>query len=235
MKRFRFMNRSYTRAMQTCKLRRAGDALPTRRQRSQQRYSQSIMRCSIPAYASIRRSRRNGQCVRCSSTRFHSISADDDFFPSTLPLAMISPLGRDDETLAPEFDPIAAGRRFVADAIRRRDVTTIRDRVAALHRFPRGMLRRAVFFFLAPDASRSRSDKTKSPRRATRSGAPLPDTIGPSKRRRRFSRARLPALKTEIARREIKLLVDKSGSSGMCILRYFPRSFPSASMIAAVL
>src|ERR1700674_46160 len=57
--------------------------------------------------------------------------------------------GRHYKTLAPELDPVAAGGSFVTDAIHRGDVTTVRDRVTALHRFPRGILRRPVFFFLA--------------------------------------------------------------------------------------
>ena len=56
---------------------------------------------------------------------------------------------RRDETLPPEFDPVAAGGRFMADAIRHRDITTVRDRVTALNRFPGRMLRLAEFFFLA--------------------------------------------------------------------------------------
>src|SRR5947207_4740979 len=53
---------------------------------------------------------------------------------------------RDDEALAPELDPIAAGGRFVANAIDRGDVTAVRNGMAALHRFPGRILGRAVFF-----------------------------------------------------------------------------------------
>ena len=40
------------------------------------------------------------------------------------------------ETLPPEFDPIAAIRRLMADAVRRDDVAPIGDSVPALHGFP---------------------------------------------------------------------------------------------------
>src|SRR3954454_6297202 len=51
------------------------------------------------------------------------------------------------KALAPEFNPIAAGRRFVADAIGRCDVTAVRHRVTALDQLPRRMLRFTEFFF----------------------------------------------------------------------------------------
>ena len=40
------------------------------------------------------------------------------------------------ETLSPEFDPIAAIRRLMTDAVRRDDVAPIGDGVPALHGFP---------------------------------------------------------------------------------------------------
>ena len=110
------------------------------------------------------------------------------------PCARISPLGAHDKTLSPELDAIAAGWRFMADAIYRRDKAAIRDRMTALHRFPGGMLRGAIFLLSRAGASRSRSDKREFLRRATRLSAPLPDTTGPSKRRRRDSRARFAKL-----------------------------------------
>src|SRR4051812_19147592 len=56
---------------------------------------------------------------------------------------------RDDEALAPELDPITAGGRLVPNSIDRGDVTAVRDGMAALHRFPCGILGGAVFFLLA--------------------------------------------------------------------------------------
>src|SRR5438132_731910 len=54
---------------------------------------QSIKRRLISPYASIRRSRRNGQCVRYSLTWSQSISAVTISSRSTEPLATISPSG----------------------------------------------------------------------------------------------------------------------------------------------
>ena len=72
-----------------------------------------------------------------------------DFFPIGASFREDFAARRDDETLSPELDPVAAGWRFVTDTIDRRHVTTIRDRVAALHRFPGGILGCAVLFLLA--------------------------------------------------------------------------------------
>src|SRR5206468_4483555 len=44
------------------------------------------------------------------------------------------------KTLPPKFDSVPSGRRFLAAPIRRSDIAAIRDRMAALDRFPRGML-----------------------------------------------------------------------------------------------
>ena len=52
------------------------------------------------------------------------------------------------KTLAPEFDPIAAIRRLMADAVRRNNVAPIRDGVSTLNGFPGGMMALAVFRFL---------------------------------------------------------------------------------------
>src|SRR5260370_30895216 len=65
------------------------------------------------------------------------------------------------ETLLPELNSSAAGRRFVADAIRCGDVAAVRNRVAPLNGFPGGMLGRAKFFFLArmpPDRRRIKNN-----------------------------------------------------------------------------
>ena len=136
--------------------------------------------------------------------------------------------------MSPELDPRSAGRRFVADAIHRRDVAAIRDRVTALHRFPRGMLRGAVFFLLARMPADRR--RIKKDLRAAQCGQPRGFRIPlvPADADADLPVRGLPGLESEIARREIKFLVIK-GSSGMCILRYLPRYCPSASMMAAVL
>src|SRR6516162_1667562 len=53
------------------------------------------------------------------------------------------------KTLAPKFNAISTGWRFVTDAVRHRDVTPVCDRMTALNRFPRGMLCLSEFLFLA--------------------------------------------------------------------------------------
>jgi hypothetical protein len=53
-----------------------------------------------------------------------------------------------DEALSPELDSVSTGRFFVTYAIRCGDIAAVGDRVAALNRFPGGMLRDAEFFFL---------------------------------------------------------------------------------------
>ena len=96
------------------------------------------------------------------------------------------------------------------------------------------MLRRAIFFFLGRvPADRGRIKKNL---RAAQRGQPRRFRIPlvPANADADISALRRPGFETEIARSEVELLVE-SGSSGMCILRYFPRSLPSASMIAAVL
>src|SRR5438094_9642707 len=49
------------------------------------------------------------------------------------------------ETLPPKFNPIAAGGRFVTDAVCCGNIAAVRDRVTALNRFPRVVLRRTEF------------------------------------------------------------------------------------------
>src|SRR4051812_22397081 len=81
----------------------------------------------------------------------------DDFFAIDAPLRENLAARRDEEALPPELDSRTARRSFVPDAIHRGDVATVRDGVAALHRFPAGVLRLAVFlFFSGMPANRSR-------------------------------------------------------------------------------
>ena len=106
-------------------------------------------------YASTRRSRRNGQCVRLNSTRARSQSAISDL------LAVDGRAGHDravrcrDERLAPELDAVGihgaavgAAHELVADAIRRADEAAVGHRVAALNQLPRIVLRAAVLRLL---------------------------------------------------------------------------------------
>src|SRR5947199_7168 len=52
------------------------------------------------------------------------------------------------KTLPPKFNSIAAGGRFMTDAVRCGNVATVRDRVTPLDRLPRIVLRRPEFPFL---------------------------------------------------------------------------------------
>ena len=65
------------------------------------------------------------------------------------------------KALSPKFNAIAAGRRFMADAVGDCDIATIGDRVTALDGFPCGMLRRAellLFRRMPADCRRIKND-----------------------------------------------------------------------------
>ena len=72
------------------------------------------------------------------------------------------------KTLSPELDALAAHalEDFVAHTIGHAHITTIRDGMAPLDRFPRIMLERAVFLLLARMPANGRGVKTESPRPA---------------------------------------------------------------------
>ena len=111
------------------------------------------------------------------------------------------------ETLSPKLDSVAAGGRFMANAIRRGDIAAVRDRVTALDGFPGGMLRRAEFllFRWMPADRRWIENDLRAAQRGEprRFGIPLV----PANADADFAVLRLPRLKSEIARREIKFLV----------------------------
>src|ERR1043166_3600015 len=116
-----------------------------------------------------------------------------------------------DETLTPEFDAIAANaiKNFMADAVRNANVATVRNRVAALNRFPGAVLERAVFFLLAGMPADGcwikknfRALQCREPRAF---GIPLV----PANQYADLRILRLPGSKTKVARREIKFLVVK--------------------------
>src|SRR5437660_1635223 len=68
------------------------------------------------------------------------------------------------ETLSPKFDSVATSRSFVTNAIRRCDITTVRDRMTSLNCFPRVALGGAEFFFFARvPADRSRIKNNLGP------------------------------------------------------------------------
>src|SRR4051812_37879146 len=65
-----------------------------------------------------------------------------------------------DEALAPELDAVASDWPFEADAIRDRNVASVRDGVAALDYFPGAVLIFAMFgFFFRMPANRGRIKK----------------------------------------------------------------------------
>src|SRR6266536_2424396 len=85
----------------------------------------------------MRRSRRNGQCVRVTSTLLRSTGSSQNLAESS-----------GDEALAPELDAIAAGRPLDTDAVRHRDVATVVHRMTALSHFPSAVVEAAVFLLL---------------------------------------------------------------------------------------
>ena len=153
---------------------------------------------------------RAGMANGCGarSTRFHSTSAKMISSRSTLALARISPLGATMKLWPQNSIPSPPTGASMADAIDRGDEAAVGDGVAALHRFPGGMLGVAVFRFLRRmPADRGRIKKNLGAAQSSL-GARLRDTIDPSRRRRRCCRAASARLsKAEVARGEIKLLV----------------------------
>src|SRR5439155_9797257 len=101
----------------------------------------------------------------------------------------------------------AARRRFMADAVRHRDIASIRNRVTALDRFPRGMLCRAEVFpfrWVPPDCCWIKNDLGAAQRGETCClGVPLV----PANADADFAVRCLPCLKSQVPGCEIKLFV----------------------------
>ena len=159
----------------------------------------STNRFVIFPYASIRRSRRNGQCVRLNSTFSRSHGTTMTSSLSTDARLHDLPVRARDEALAPELDAVLAHRLAVgaedllqADAVRGADVAAVGDGVAALDQFPRLVLGLAVLCLLATGASRWRWGRRGSRRPGARSGGRLRGTTGPSRSARRSSRTSCP-------------------------------------------
>ena len=95
----------------------------------------------------------------------------------------------------------------MTEAIRRRDITTVRNGVTALDRFPGGMLRGAKFLFLGwmpADGCRIKNNFRAAQRgQPRRLGIPLV----PANAHADLSLGRFPCLKSQIARRKIKFLM----------------------------
>src|SRR2546423_2058492 len=130
-----------------------------------------------------------------------------DFFPVGAAFRDDFTAWRDDKALAPKLDPVAAGRRFLTDAIDRSDITTVRDRMTALHRFPCGILGRAVLFLFARmPADRGwikQNLRAAQGRKARRFRVPLV----PADADADLAVSRRPRLEPKVARREIEFLV----------------------------
>ena len=132
----------------------------------------------------MRRSRRKGQLRRTSSMRRGIALDDQNLFLVHGSLRDHLPERIGDERRAPEFQPVLR-RAFVADAIHRRDVNSVGDRMRALNGPPRVELRRAVLLLLAgmpADRGRIKQNVRALQRGEARA---LPDTTGPSRPARR--------------------------------------------------
>src|SRR5205814_3424814 len=111
------------------------------------------------------------------------------------------------ETLPPKFNAISTGGRFVTDAVRHRDVAPIGDRMTTLNRLPRGMLRFSKFLFLArmPADCRRIKNNLCAAQCGQSCGFRIP--LVPANADADFATRSVPCSKSEIARREVKLLV----------------------------
>ena len=129
------------------------------------------------------------------------------------------------KTLTPELNACSTGRRFMTDAIGDSNITTVRDGVTALDRFPSRMLRFAKLLFLAgmpADGGWIEQNFGAAQRGQSCSfGVPLV----PANAHADFSALRFPRLKSEIAGREIKFLVVKR-IVGNVHLAIFSKKFP---------
>ena len=137
----------------------------------------------------------------------------DDLFAIDAALRHDLAAGRDNETLSPELDPGSSGGRFVTHPVHRRDVAAIRDRMTALHRFPRGILRRAVFFLLGrmPSDRRWIKQNLGAAQSCEPRGFRIP--LVPANADADFPLRGGPRLKTKIARRN-RISRDKAGHPG---------------------
>src|SRR4051794_18884474 len=133
----------------------------------------------------------------------------DDFFAVDAAFGENLAARRDEEALPPELDSRTARRSFVADAIHRGDVAAIRDRVTALHRFPARVLRLAVFLLLGgmPADRGGIKDQLRTAQRGQARSFRIP--LIPANAHSDVSLLRRPGFESEIAGREVKLLVER--------------------------
>src|SRR5262249_38702168 len=111
------------------------------------------------------------------------------------------------EALPPKFASIAARRRFVANAICRRNIATVRNRVTTLNRFPRTVLCLSEFLLLArmPTDRRRIKNNFGSAQGGQPSRFRIP--LVPANTNTDFAVFCFPRQKSKIARRKVKLLV----------------------------
>src|SRR4029453_4783819 len=111
------------------------------------------------------------------------------------------------EALPPKFNTVSTGGRFVAGAVRPRDVAAIGDRVSTLNCLPRGMLRFSKFLFLArmPADCRWIKNNLRAMQGSQPRGFWIP--LVPAHADTELAACCVPRLESKIARREIKFFV----------------------------
>ena len=159
----------------------------------------------------MRRSRRNGQCVRVTSTLPSSTGTSSTSSSVTLPLARICPLVPATKLCPPKLQPVAAHARdrLVAHAVDRRDVAPVRHGVAALDRLPRAVLVDAVFTFLRRMPTDRR--RVEQDLRALHGGEArrLRVPLVPTDQHADAAKLRVPRAEARVARREVEFFVEK--------------------------
>src|SRR5438128_1357033 len=148
--------------------------------------------------------------VRAGDVHLGEINGHDEIF-----LFVFAGFGQDfargagHEALAPEFDPLAAGGPFEADAIGDGDIAAVGHRVAALNQFPGVVLVRTLLFFLPrmpADGRRIQQDiRAMQGRKSRGFGKPLV----PANADADSGVARLPGAEAKVAGREIKFFVEQ--------------------------
>src|SRR5690606_5309931 len=115
---------------------------------------------------------------------------------------------RRDEALPPELDPaVSVRRRLESDAIDGDDEAAVRDRVAALDRFPRRVLPLAVLvLLLRMPADRGRIDQKLGAAQRSQSRS-LGIPLSPADEHAELGGGGRERAESEIARREVELLV----------------------------
>ena len=156
----------------------------------------------------MRRSRRNGQCRRTSpgaGGRRSTISISSSVRPAS---ARIVPNGSATKLPPQNSMPSPSpGRLLVPDAVDRRDVDAVGDRVRALHRLPRRRLRRAVLRLLGGVPADRRRVEEHVRARQRRQPRRLRVPLVPADQRADAAERAVERAEAEVAGREVELLV----------------------------